>query len=83
MPASAEGFIAVNRFGLGAKPGELETASVDPRGWLKVQLAGAPVARIHGFFLRLPSRGYRGSAQGLGHRTAPGMTNEFMTPCAI
>jgi len=43
MPGSVEGFIAVNRFGLGAKPGELETASADPRGWLKAQLAGAPV----------------------------------------
>jgi uncharacterized protein (DUF1800 family) len=37
---SVEGFIAVNRFGLGAKPGELEKASADPRGWLKAQLLG-------------------------------------------
>ena len=41
MARSVEGFIAVNRFGLGAKPGELERASADPRGWLKAQLSGA------------------------------------------
>jgi uncharacterized protein (DUF1800 family) len=39
MARSVEGFIAVNRFGLGAKPGELERASLDPRGWLKAQLS--------------------------------------------
>ena len=27
--------IAVNRFGLGAKPGELQAASADPKAWLK------------------------------------------------
>jgi len=30
--------IAVNRFGLGAKPGELRAAADDPRHWLKSQL---------------------------------------------
>jgi uncharacterized protein (DUF1800 family) len=39
MARSVEGFIAVNRFGLGAKPGELDAASADPRGWLKGQLS--------------------------------------------
>lgn len=33
--------IAVLRFGLGAKPGELSAAATDPRGWLKQQIAGA------------------------------------------
>ena len=33
--------IAVLRFGLGAKPGELKTASADPRGWLAAQIKGA------------------------------------------
>ncbi len=42
MAGSVEGFIAVNRFGLGAKPGELDAASADPRGWLKSQLSGPP-----------------------------------------
>ncbi len=47
---SVEGFIAVNRFGLGAKPGELDEASADPRGWLKAQLAGeaAPLQALAG-----------------------------------
>ncbi len=31
-------FIAVNRFGLGARPGELERAGRDPVGWLKRQI---------------------------------------------
>ena len=40
LPVSA--FIAANRFGLGAAPGELAAASIDPRAWLKSQLAGTP-----------------------------------------
>ncbi len=39
MAASVEGFIAVNRFGLGARPGELAEASADPKAWLSVQLS--------------------------------------------
>jgi uncharacterized protein (DUF1800 family) len=34
--------IAVNRFGLGAKLGELAAAGADPRGWLKGQLGAKP-----------------------------------------
>ncbi len=30
--------IALNRFGLGARPGEIETVAGDPRGWLTAQL---------------------------------------------
>jgi uncharacterized protein (DUF1800 family) len=33
-----EAAVAANRFGLGAKPGELKTIAGDPRGWLKAQL---------------------------------------------
>jgi uncharacterized protein (DUF1800 family) len=33
--------IAANRFGLGARPGELARVSGDARGWLTAQLAGA------------------------------------------
>ena len=33
--------IAVLRFGLGAKPGELSAAGTDPKGWLKQQISGA------------------------------------------
>lgn len=35
---SIEGVIAANRFGLGAKPGEIAAVSSDPKGWLKGQL---------------------------------------------
>lgn len=34
--------IAVNRFGLGARPGELAAAGSDPRGWLIAQLKESP-----------------------------------------
>ena len=37
-----EAFIAVNRFGLGAQPGELVKAAADPQGWTEAQLAGEP-----------------------------------------
>jgi uncharacterized protein (DUF1800 family) len=33
--------IAVLRFGLGARPGDLAAAAVDPRAWLKAQIQGA------------------------------------------
>jgi uncharacterized protein (DUF1800 family) len=33
--------IAVLRFGLGARPGELGAAAADPRGWLAAQIRGA------------------------------------------
>ncbi|MES2294479.1 MAG: DUF1800 domain-containing protein [Pseudomonadota bacterium] len=35
---SLEGAIAVHRFGLGARPGEIEAASRDPKGWLVTQI---------------------------------------------
>jgi uncharacterized protein (DUF1800 family) len=43
--------IAANRFGLGAKPGELKVIAGDPRGWLKAQLVAetalpAPMAAL-------------------------------------
>jgi uncharacterized protein (DUF1800 family) len=37
-----DAFIAVNRFGLGARPGELAAAAGDPRGWVERQLRGPP-----------------------------------------
>jgi uncharacterized protein (DUF1800 family) len=36
--------IAVNRFGLGARPGELAAVGSDPRAWLLAQLKGGPPA---------------------------------------
>ena len=41
-PAAA---IATNRFGLGARPGEIAACAGDPRGWLEAQLRG-PAALI-------------------------------------
>ena len=38
-PAAA---IATNRFGLGARPGEIAACAGDPRGWLEAQLNRAP-----------------------------------------
>jgi uncharacterized protein (DUF1800 family) len=38
-PAAA---IATNRFGLGARPGEIAACAGDPRGWLEAQLKGTP-----------------------------------------
>jgi uncharacterized protein (DUF1800 family) len=34
--------IATNRFGLGARPGEMAACASDPRGWLEAQLQGTP-----------------------------------------
>jgi uncharacterized protein (DUF1800 family) len=34
--------IATNRFGLGARPGEIAACGADPRGWLEAQLHGKP-----------------------------------------
>jgi uncharacterized protein (DUF1800 family) len=42
MSLDATGAIAANRFGLGAKPGELDIIATDPRGWLEAQLKGGP-----------------------------------------
>lgn len=39
---NADGFIAVTRFGLGARPGELAEASEDPPAWLRQQISGRP-----------------------------------------
>lgn len=36
--AMRDAFIAVNRFGLGAREGELREAAADPRGWVKAQI---------------------------------------------
>ncbi|MGA8709384.1 MAG: DUF1800 domain-containing protein [Steroidobacteraceae bacterium] len=47
MTVEAAAAIAANRFGLGARPGELAAAGADPRGWLKAQLrGGAPLLQL-------------------------------------
>src|SRR3569833_2094198 len=45
-----EGAIAVSRFGLGARPGEIAAASADPRAWLAAQL-NAPAEQPAGDFM--------------------------------
>lgn len=47
-----ETVIAANRFGLGAKPGELQKIDKDPKGWLLNQLAGP--SRLPAEIRRLP-----------------------------
>src|SRR5580692_2341735 len=42
MRDSTAAAIATNRFGLGARPGELEACAGDPRAWLEAQLKGPP-----------------------------------------
>ncbi|MDZ5648362.1 DUF1800 domain-containing protein [Nitrospirillum sp. BR 11828] len=37
--ATLQAAIATNRFGLGARPGDITAAQSDPRGWLEAQLA--------------------------------------------
>lgn len=41
MTVGSEAVIAANRFGLGARPGELAQVNSDPRGWLSAQIKGA------------------------------------------
>ncbi|HTT03493.1 MAG TPA: DUF1800 domain-containing protein [Steroidobacteraceae bacterium] len=62
MRESVDSAIAANRFGLGARPGDLGGIGRDPRGWLTAQLAGAaPI---------LDDRGLRGSADILSEALA-------------
>jgi uncharacterized protein (DUF1800 family) len=42
MRDSTSAAIATNRFGLGARPGEIEACAGDPRAWLEAQLKGPP-----------------------------------------
>src|SRR5580700_9730975 len=43
MRDSQAAVIATNRFGLGARPGEIAACADDPRGWLAAQLKGPPL----------------------------------------
>ena len=42
MRASTDPAIAANRYGLGARPGDLTVIGRDPLHWLDAQLSGAP-----------------------------------------
>ncbi|HEY2590753.1 MAG TPA: hypothetical protein VGI35_04095, partial [Steroidobacteraceae bacterium] len=62
MRASIASTIAANRYGLGARPGDLTIIGTDPRGWLLGQLAGGPP--------RLSTPGLRSSADILADALA-------------
>ncbi|MBV9509276.1 MAG: DUF1800 family protein [Caulobacteraceae bacterium] len=47
--ANMDAAIALSRFGMGARPGELEAVRTDPQGWLAAQTSG-PVAQPEGQF---------------------------------
>ena len=40
--STLDAFIAANRFGLGARPGELADIARDPRGWIASQISTSP-----------------------------------------
>lgn len=50
--ALVRGLVATARFGLGAAPGEIATASADPRGWVLQQLKPQPIPAV---FAGLPT----------------------------
>jgi len=62
MPDSFAAVIAANRFGLGARPGELSLIGADARGWLRAQLQAPPPA--------LAAADLRSSAQTLSQALA-------------
>jgi len=60
--------IALTRFGLGARPGEIERVSADPQAWLQAQVRSAGAPRPEGPFASSEERmqdflGYRRVAQ--------------------
>jgi uncharacterized protein (DUF1800 family) len=80
--------IAVLRFGLGARPGELKRAAADPRGWLREQLRGpvtlsssvrlAPSDEILSSFLAARAeRKQRKQADAVAAEAAPTPINAF------
>jgi uncharacterized protein (DUF1800 family) len=67
---SLDATIAVNRFGLGARPGEIEDAKRDPRGWLRAQIrregADQPVPTAYPIQPRQPIRALAGAVKKPG-----------------
>lgn len=82
--------IAVTRFGMGARPGEIETVARDPRGWLTGQISARGAATPVGAFpttadqieafqahkraAAQSSRAARRMATGTGDEPVPGAT---------
>lgn len=86
---SRDASIAANRFGLGAKPGEVARASGDARGWLKAQIerpdafllndAGLPTRAEASQSLRRFRRGAMGAAKA-SDAGKPGATGAMKAP---
>jgi uncharacterized protein (DUF1800 family) len=56
-PSAAEAAaIAVTRFGLGARPGEIDRIAADPRGWLEAQVTPEGAPHPAGRFVASPER---------------------------
>jgi len=80
---SVEGAIAVTRFGLGAREGEIAAASRDPKAWLLAQLI--PNASSHAAFdglLSSPeiykiSRRYKDARKTMGDAEKPGSSKTY------
>lgn len=51
-----QGAIALTRFGMGARPGEMDAVARDPRGWLRAQVRPERVPRPEGPFPSAPDR---------------------------
>ncbi len=49
--ARLQGAIAVTRFGMGARPGEIDGVAADPKGWLRAQVRPERVPRPEGRLL--------------------------------
>jgi uncharacterized protein (DUF1800 family) len=82
---SLEGALAVHRFGLGARAGEIEAASRDPKAWLLAQIetaAEAPTPVIAGFPLLTGAevvaveRDFRDQEKALRQARANGQVDE-------
>jgi uncharacterized protein (DUF1800 family) len=78
------GAIAVTRFGLGARPGEIETASQDPRGWLRAQIrrdgADQPLPVTYPIQPRTPLRTLAASTRAPTGRAAAMTDMALATP---
>jgi uncharacterized protein (DUF1800 family) len=71
---SLDAAIAVTRFGLGARPGEIDDARRDPRGWLSAQIrregADQPVPTAYPIQPRQPIRALAGAVKKPGAQTS-------------
>jgi uncharacterized protein (DUF1800 family) len=82
--ARLQGAIAVTRFGMGGRPGEIDAVAVDPKGWLRAQVRSGRVPRPAGQFPsatdRLAALGaYRAEVQAI-MRPAAAPTPDAMAP---